>query len=88
MNNHWCKELSLSKQFSCRVWQGSVSHIMGDTSSEEIQSKEMAYKVLRGGARKLDAVWLHQYSPVFQLIEVNGRCKCTEKCRDKSCTTE
>ena len=88
MNNHWCKELSLSKQFRCRVWQGSVYHIMGDTSSEEIQSKETAYKMLRRGARKLDAIWLCPYSPVFQLIEMHGRYKCTKKCRDKACTIE
>lgn len=43
----------------------------------------MAYKILRGGARKLDASWLHQYSLVFQLIEMNGTYKSTKKCRDK-----
>jgi len=53
MNSHRCKELSLRKQFRCRVRQGSVSQIMGDNSREEIQSKETAYKKLRGDAKKL-----------------------------------
>lgn len=70
-----------TKQFKCRVQQDAAS-------GEGIQSKEKMYKMPRGCARRLDVDWLHQCNPVFYLIGVNGRYKCSKKCRDKAHTRE
>lgn len=46
------------------------------------------YEMPRGSARRLDADWPHQDSPVLYLIGVNGRYKCSKKLRDKAHTRE
>lgn len=75
-----------TKQFKCRVQQDAAFRIVADTSGKGIRSQETMYKMPRGRARRLDVDWLHQCNPVFYLIGVNGRYKCSKKCRDKART--